>query len=102
MRDLVILFVHVIATLARLLDPGGNRAGTHVLMTGYAGDNSIDPERAALGNNGVTNPIAGWWNEVGGGRMFYVSPGYTAAVVNHPTMQRVYANAVRWVLAKLL
>ena len=80
---------------------GGNRAGTHVLMTGYAGDNSIDPERAALGNNGVTNPIAGWWNEVGRGRMVYISPGHTAAVMNHPTMQRLYGNAVRWVLTKL-
>jgi type 1 glutamine amidotransferase len=80
---------------------GGNRAGTHVLMTGYAGDNSIDPERAALGNNGVTNPIAGWWNEVGRGRMVYISPGYTAAVMNHPKMQRLYENAVRWVLTKL-
>jgi type 1 glutamine amidotransferase len=80
---------------------GGNRAGPHVLMTGYAGDNSIDPQRAALGNNGVTNPIAGWWNEVGRGRMVYISPGYTAAVMNHPAMQRVYENAVRWVLSRL-
>jgi type 1 glutamine amidotransferase len=80
---------------------GGNRAGAHVLMTGFAGDNSVDPERAALGNNGVTNPIAGWWNEVGRGRMVYISPGYTAAVMNHPTMQRLYGNAVRWVLTKL-
>jgi type 1 glutamine amidotransferase len=81
---------------------GGNRSGgPHVLMTGYAGDNSIDPERAALGNNGVTNPIAGWWNEIGRGRMVYISPGYTEAVMNHPTMQRIYENAVRWVLTRL-
>jgi type 1 glutamine amidotransferase len=80
---------------------GGNRAsGPHVLMTGYAGDNSIDPARAALGNNGVTNPIAGWWNEIGRGRMVYISPGYTEAVMNHPTMQRIYENAVRWVLTR--
>jgi type 1 glutamine amidotransferase len=79
----------------------GRAAGPHVLMTGYAGDNSMDPERAALGNNGVTNPIAGWWNEVGRGRMVYISPGYTTAVMNHPAMQRIYENAVRWVLARL-
>jgi type 1 glutamine amidotransferase len=84
------------------VERGSNRsAGPHVLMTGFAGDNSNDPERAALGNNGVTNPIAGWWNEIGRGRMVYISPGYTAAVMNHPTMQRIYENAVRWVLAKL-
>jgi type 1 glutamine amidotransferase len=73
----------------------------HVIIHGYAMDNTSDAERASLGNNGVMNVIAGQWNEVGKGRVVYLSPGYTAPVMNHPEMQRLYENSLRWLLPKV-
>lgn len=68
----------------------------HVLVTGFAMDNTVDPERLKLRTNAIDNPIAGWWQEVGKGRSVYLSIGGAAAVMNHPTMQRMYENAFVW------
>ena len=68
----------------------------HVLMTGFAMDNTVDPERLKLRTNAIDNPIAGWWQEIGKGRSAYLSIGGTEAVMNHPTMQRMYENALVW------
>lgn len=68
----------------------------HVLMTGFAMDNSSDPERLKLRTNVITNPVAGWWQEVGKGRMCYFAIGNTTAAMNNPMMQRLYENALRW------
>jgi type 1 glutamine amidotransferase len=76
---------------------GGRRGGpAHVLMTGFAMDNSSDPERLKLRTNVITNPSAGWWQEVGKGRMCYFAIGNTTAGMNNPMMQRLYENALRW------
>ena len=75
----------------------GARPGpAHVLMTGFAMDNTSDPERLKLRTNLITNPIAGWWREVGKGRLVYLSVGASPAAMNHPSMQRLYENAFRW------
>jgi type 1 glutamine amidotransferase len=39
---------------------------------------------------------AGWWNEVGKGRICYLSPGHTPESLNHPMVQRLIRNAARW------
>jgi type 1 glutamine amidotransferase len=75
-----------------------NTRGAHVLLTGYAMDNEMDSARALLGDNGVSQLVAGWWQEIGKGRMVFFSPGHTAEVMNHPMMQRLYQNAVRWLV----
>ncbi len=41
---------------------------------------------------------AGWWQEVGKGRMVYLSPGHTPKGLGHPMTQRLIRNAVRWCL----
>ncbi len=80
------------ATPAGMPSPGP----AHVLMTGFAMDNSNDPERLKLRTNVITNPTSGWWQEVGKGRMCYFAMGNTTAAMNHPMMQRLYENALRW------
>jgi hypothetical protein len=39
---------------------------------------------------------AGWWREMGKGRFCYLSPGHTPEALNHPMMQRLIRNSVRW------
>jgi type 1 glutamine amidotransferase len=68
----------------------------HALITGFAMDNTVDPERLKLRTNVITNPIAGWWQEVGKGRMVYLSIGSTTAAMNNPMVQKMYENAFRW------
>lgn len=76
---------------------GAGRGGqAHGLITGYAMDNTSDPERLKLRTNQITNPIAGWWQEMGKGRVCYFSIGNTIAGMNHPMMQKLYENAFRW------
>lgn len=41
---------------------------------------------------------AGWWNEIGKGRMCYLSPGHTAEAINHPMTQRLLRNAMSWLV----
>lgn len=38
----------------------------------------------------------GWWREVGKGRFVYLSPGHTPDALNHPMMQRLIRNSLRW------
>ena len=73
-------------------------ATVHVLFSGYAMDNGTDLERTVLGNGGVTEVVAGWWQEIGKGRMCYLAPGHTSEIMNHPTMQHIYQNAVKWLV----
>ncbi len=71
----------------------------HVLFESDSVDNTIDPELARYGafaKNGVTSLIGGWWREEGKGRMVFFAPGHTAEVMNHPMMQRLYQNALKW------
>lgn len=76
---------------------GGGEAGPpHSLMTGFAMDNTSDPERLKLRTNIITNPIAGWWHEVGKGRVCYLAPGDNYATMNNPMMQKLYTNALVW------
>ncbi len=74
----------------------GRRGQAHGLITAFAMDNTSDPERLKLRTNQITNPIAGWWQEIGRGRMCYFSIGNTIAGMNHPMMQKLYENAFRW------
>ena len=39
---------------------------------------------------------AGWWQDVGKGRMVYLSMGHTPEALHHPMTQRLLRNAVRW------
>ena len=41
---------------------------------------------------------AGWWREVGKGRLCYLAPGHTPDALRHPMMQRLIGNAMRWCL----
>jgi type 1 glutamine amidotransferase len=41
---------------------------------------------------------AGWWREVGKGRLVYLSPGHTPEGLGHPMTQRLIRNAIRWCL----
>jgi type 1 glutamine amidotransferase len=41
---------------------------------------------------------AGWWQEVGKGRMVYLSPGHTSEGLNHSMTQHLVRNAIRWCL----
>jgi type 1 glutamine amidotransferase len=41
---------------------------------------------------------AGWWQEVGKGRMAYLSMGHTPEGLGHPMTQRLIRNAMRWCL----
>lgn len=76
---------------------GGGQAGPpHGLMTGFAMDNTSDPERLKLRTNIITNPIAGWWREIGKGRVCYLAPGDNFATMNNPMMQKLYTNALVW------
>jgi type 1 glutamine amidotransferase len=56
----------------------------HLLLRSVAPDN----QQAA----------AGWWQEIGKGRMCYLSPGHTKEAIGHPMVQRLLRNAVRWLL----
>jgi type 1 glutamine amidotransferase len=71
----------------------------HVLFESDAVDNAIDPDKAQYGDfakNGVTPLIGGWWREEGAGRVVFFAPGHMAEVMNHPMMQKLYANALEW------
>lgn len=39
---------------------------------------------------------AGWWRELGEGRFCYLAPGHTPEALEHPMMQRLIRNSVRW------
>ncbi|MFN8008586.1 MAG: ThuA domain-containing protein [Terriglobia bacterium] len=39
---------------------------------------------------------AGWWQEIGRGRMVYLAPGHTSEGLNHSMTQRLIRNAIRW------
>ena len=41
---------------------------------------------------------AGWWREVGKGRLVYLSMGHTPEGLGHPMTQRLIRNALRWCL----
>jgi type 1 glutamine amidotransferase len=41
---------------------------------------------------------AGWWQEIGQGRMAYLSMGHTPESLEHPMTKRLLGNAVRWCL----
>ena len=41
---------------------------------------------------------AGWWQEVGKGRICYLTPGHTPEALNHPMTQRLIRNAARWLV----
>jgi type 1 glutamine amidotransferase len=41
---------------------------------------------------------AGWWREMGKGRLVYLAPGHTPEALNHPMMQRLIRNSMRWLL----
>ena len=42
--------------------------------------------------------IAGYTRQVGKGRIVVFTPGHTYAVLSHPSTQRLFANAARWVM----
>ncbi len=42
--------------------------------------------------------VGGWWRQLGKGRFVYLSPGHTREALEHPMMQRLIRNAVRWLL----
>ena len=75
-----------------------NVNGAHVLLRGDGMDNSMDELRVAFGEGGISTAIAGWWQEIGKGRVVFFSPGHTAEVMRHPMMQRLYRNAARWLV----
>lgn len=56
----------------------------HLLLRSIARDNTAAP--------------AGWWREMGKGRLCYLAPGHTPEALNHPMMQRLLRNAMRWCL----
>lgn len=56
----------------------------HLLLRSIARDNTAAP--------------AGWWREVGKGRLCYLAPGHTPEALGHPMMQRLLRNAIRWCL----
>ena len=41
---------------------------------------------------------AGWWQEVGKGRMVYLAPGHTPQGLGHVMTQRLIRNSIRWCL----
>ena len=41
---------------------------------------------------------AGWWREMGKGRLVYLSMGHTPDGLQHPMTQRLIRNAMRWCL----
>ena len=56
----------------------------HLLLRSIARDNTAAP--------------AGWWREMGKGRLCYLAPGHTPDALGHPMMQRLLRNAMRWCL----
>jgi hypothetical protein len=56
----------------------------HLLLRSVAPDNA--------------QAAAGWWQEIGKGRMCYLSPGHTREAINHPMVQLLLRNATRWLL----
>lgn len=42
--------------------------------------------------------VAGWWREMGKGRLVYLSMGHTPDGLQHPMTQRLIRNAMRWCL----
>jgi len=85
----------LVARATNFRPPAG---AAHALFSSYGMSNGTDMERLYMGNGGVTQTAAGWWQEIGKGRTCYLSPGHTEEVMNHPTMQRMYLNAVRWLV----
>jgi len=59
-----------------------------------------DREHLLLRNisKGNQSAPAGWWREFGEGRFVYLAPGHTPEALNHPMMQRLIRNSVRWLL----
>lgn len=41
---------------------------------------------------------AGWWQELGKGRMVYLAPGHTPQGLGHAMTQRLIRNSIRWCL----
>ena len=58
----------------------------------------LDREHLLLRNISKANKAApaGWWREPGEGRFCYLAPGHTPEALNHPMMQRLIRNALRW------
>lgn len=56
----------------------------HLLLRSIARDNLAAP--------------AGWWREMGNGRLCYLAPGHTPDALRHPLFQRLLRNAIRWCL----
>ena len=59
-----------------------------------------DREHLLLRNisKGNKSAPAGWWRDYGQGRFVYLAPGHTPEALNHPMMQRLIRNSVRWLL----
>jgi type 1 glutamine amidotransferase len=60
----------------------------------------LDQEHLLLRSISRANKAAaaGWWREVGKGRLCYLAPGHTPEALGHPMMQRLLRNAMRWCL----
>jgi len=43
---------------------------------------------------------AGWFRDVGQGRLAYLAPGHTPEALGHPMMQRLIRNSLNWLLKK--
>lgn len=60
---------------------------------------NLDDEHLLLRSMSQENAIteAGWWNEVGKGRVVYLAPGHTREALMHPMMQRLIRNSLNWI-----
>jgi type 1 glutamine amidotransferase len=60
----------------------------------------LDREHLLLRSISSSNQeaAAGWWREMGKGRMVYLSPGHTSEALKHPMTQRLVRNSIRWCL----
>ena len=70
-----------------------------VLFQSESIDNTVDPELPEYRDftkNGVTAVIGGWSREIGKGRMVFMAPGHMNEVMQHPMMQKLYANSMKW------
>ena len=61
---------------------------------------SLDREHLLLRSISKSNQeaAAGWWREIGKGRMVYLSQGHTTEGLNHPMTQHLVRNAIHWCL----
>ncbi len=61
---------------------------------------SLDREHLLLRSISGSNQesAAGWWQEVGKGRVVYLSQGHTPEGLNHAMTQHLIRNAMRWCL----